>query len=103
MKGKTQSCGCLRREVAGVHLRTHGLSKLPEYKIWKGMKARCFSPNNPRFSDYGGRGIDVCDRWRESFENFYADMGPRPSPGHSIDRIDNDGSCLLYTSPSPRD
>lgn len=76
-----QNCGCVRRAK-------RERMKLPEYGIWKGMVARCASPHLwPR---YAGRGITVCDRWR-SFENFYADMGPRPSMSHSIDRIDNDG------------
>ncbi len=53
------------------------------------MKQRCYSHNKRNFADYGGRGIMVCERWRNSFENFLADMGPRPTPLHSIDRIDN--------------
>lgn len=56
------------------------------------MKARCHRPSDPRFSYYGGRGISVCDRWREDFAAFFADMGPRPSSKHSIDRINNDGN-----------
>jgi hypothetical protein len=73
--------------------RTHGLSKSPEYKAWRSMRLRCCVPTTRRYtwSRYGGRGIKVCDRWLESFENFYADMGPRPTPSHSLDRIDNDG------------
>lgn len=55
------------------------------------MKVRCFAPTNPAYRDYGGRGITVCDRWRESFEAFLADVGARPSPQHTLDRIDNDG------------
>lgn len=70
--------------------RTHGLSHLPEYRIWHGMRQRCRNPNTFRYEDYGGRGISVCKRWNK-FVNFYADMGPRPSPEYSLDRINNDG------------
>lgn len=67
-------------------------SKLPEYRIWTGMIARCSNAKHSAFRRYGGRGIDVCQSWREDFANFYRDMGPRPSANHSIDRIDNDGN-----------
>jgi len=65
-------------------------SKLPEYGIWTGIIARCSNPKNKNYNRYGGRGIGVCQAWREDFENFYRDMGPRPSSRHSIDRKDND-------------
>ena len=84
--GGTRSCGCLSRELA----TTHGLRKTPEYSVWADMIRRGTNPNHPAYKDYGGRGIKVSARWRK-FENFYADMGPRPSPAHSLDRIDNDG------------
>lgn len=86
--GRTQSCGCLRREVAAAKGKTHGMSKSPEYRIWNHMRDRCSNPANADWPDYGGRGISVCDRWQD-FANFYADMGPRPTPSHSIDRVDN--------------
>ena len=63
----------------------------PEYPIWKQMRRRCSIPTHPKYHLYGARGIRVCDRWNDSFVAFYADMGPRPSPAHSIDRIDNNG------------
>lgn len=70
----------------------HGKRLTPEYNVWARMKQRCYNPKDPAFPNYGGRGIGVCVEWRDSFEAFYADMGPRPSSEHSIDRIDNDGS-----------
>lgn len=71
---------------------THGLSASSEHGIWSKMKARCLNINDPSYENYGARGIVVCDRWLNSFENFYKDMGPRPSKNHSIDRINNDGN-----------
>lgn len=69
----------------------HGKTNTAEFTIWQGMLVRCNVTSHTVYSNYGGRGIFVCDRWLNSFENFYADMGPRPSPKHSIDRINNDG------------
>jgi len=67
-------------------------SRHPDYSIWSGMKSRCYNKNEEKYPIYGGRGITVCDRWRESFDNFLEDMGPRPGPGYSIDRIDPNGN-----------
>lgn len=66
----------------------------PEYKIWDGIKQRCLNNDDKGYRNYGGRGIKICDRWRESFDNFVEDMGPRPEPRHlySIDRIDVNGN-----------
>ena len=64
----------------------------PEHNAWNAMKARCLNPEHHAYANYGGRGITVCDAWRESFVCFLQDMGPRPSAEHSLDRIDNDGS-----------
>jgi len=69
---------------------TNGMFETPEYKAWLNMKQRCSNPNRKNYSDYGGRGIAVCDRWL-NFKNFLADMGTKPSPKHSLDRINNDG------------
>lgn len=91
--GHTASCGCWHREGLSNRSATHRLRKSPEYNSWANMKARCLNPENSNYGDYGGRGITVCDRWLNSFERFYADMGPRPTPWHSIDRFpDNNGN-----------
>jgi hypothetical protein len=71
--------------------RTHGESSAPEYRVWSGMRDRCSNPNADKYDRYGGRGIQVCDRWNRSFSAFLDDMGRRPSSDHQIDRIDNDG------------
>lgn len=93
--GNTQSCGCLHRETSARNARksltTHGMRHTAEYRIWRGVKDRCLNPNIKDFPNYGGRGITLCDAWNNSFEEFFNDMGPRPSPAHSIDRIDNNG------------
>lgn len=86
--GNSKSCGCRKRNALGESTTKHGRAGTKLHRIWKGMKSRCYNPNSPRYADYGGRGITVCDRWRESFENFYADMGD-PPPGATLDRKDN--------------
>lgn len=95
LKNKSKmSCGCLRSENGiwrGSINGTHRMSKTPEYAAWHNMRDRCLNETATRFHDYGGRGITICERWNE-FENFYADMGPRPSQKHSLDRIDNEGN-----------
>ncbi len=90
----TKSCGCLSRENFHgkiTHGRTRGYSEPPEYRVWCTMRERCSNPKNHKYISYGARGIAVCDRWLD-FGNFIADMGLRPSPCHSIDRINNDGN-----------
>ncbi len=72
----------------------HGLSKTPEHHVWRHIKDRCCNPKCFRYPLYGGRGIQVCQRWLDSFLNFWNDMGPRPTNKHSIDRIDNDGDYV---------
>ena len=88
--GNTSSCGCLPREMPNS--TTHGLSNTSEYRIWQGMLRRCYLKSEVNFHHYGGRGISICGGWRESFVNFYKDMGQRPSLKHSIDRMNNDGN-----------
>lgn len=82
------SCGCSRWD----HVTTHRMSDSPEHGIWTHIKQRCGNPKNDGFYLYGGRGITVCERWERSFEEFYKDMGPRPSAKHQIDRIDSSGN-----------
>ncbi len=99
--GRSVSCGCFAYEMSKERHSTHGACRdrktTPEYAAWKNLISRCVNPRNARFSDYGGRGISVCDRWlhgengKPGFECFLDDMGPRPD-GMTIDRSDNDGN-----------
>lgn len=92
--GRSQSCGCLKLERIVERSTTHGHARIgkksPTYETWAGMLSRCNNPNNTDYRRYGGRGIAVCERWRE-FTNFLSDMGEKPS-GLTIDRVDNDGN-----------
>lgn len=85
-RGISKSCGCTRFK--------HGCARsgrqTPEYRAWSNMRNRCANPKHADYASYGGRGISVCDRWRDSFKDFLSDMGPRPDD-HSLDRINNDG------------
>jgi hypothetical protein len=90
--GLVLSCGCLRIERVVAATATHRMSRTAEYGIWKGMRRRCDNVNDPRYSNYGGRGIVVADQWRTDFSKFFSDMGPRPSKRHSIERRDNNGN-----------
>lgn len=84
----TKSCGCANQ----IPCKTHGLSYTAEYTIWHDMKRRCYNENNKSYEYYGGRGIQVCERWKNSVENFVEDMGLRPGPEYSIDRKDVNGN-----------
>lgn len=92
----TKSCGCYKFEritqANSTHGQSHGVAKTKEYRTWCKLKARCTNPNDAKWPEYGGRGIQVCSRWLNGFENFYLDMGKAPSPKHSIDRIDVNGN-----------
>lgn len=89
--GNSRSCGCIQKEVAADRKRTHGMHQSREYRSWNKMKQRCINPKNDHFKHYGGRGIIVCDRWRDSFDAFFADMGMRPI-GMELDRRDVNGN-----------
>ena len=86
--GGSKSCGCLMIDKL-IKRTDHGMSNSVEYRCYAGMKARCNNKQDIRYKNYGGRGIAVCDRWVSSFDRFFEDMGYRPTPQHSIDRIDN--------------
>jgi hypothetical protein len=91
--GNTTSCGC--QKLDGSLRRVHGEAKVgsetPEYQTWKGMFLRTTNPKCKTYKYYGGRGITVCERWK-NFQNFLADMGRKPSPKHTIDRINVNGN-----------
>lgn len=84
----TQSCGCIRRET----MTRHGMSRIPEYSVWRAMIQRCTNPRTVGWHRYGGRGISVCHSWLHSFDCFIRDMGRKPTPRHEIDRINNNGN-----------
>lgn len=85
--GSSKSCGCYRSDMH----KKHGMRKSRLYTIWNNMKRRCYNPNNPAFKDYGGRGIGICDAWKNDFCSFVNwALSSGYSPDLSIDRIDND-------------
>jgi hypothetical protein len=94
--GSTRSCGCSRRKVEAKDIgairgkEKHG-RRHPLYGVWCTMRNRCSKPNAVGYPHYGSRGIRVCDRWNNSFQAFVVDMGPKPTPFHTVDRQDNDG------------
>lgn len=103
------SCGCnASRKTMGQRFRTHGKTKTAEHNTWLKMKERCYYPNSKNYQGWGSRGIKICDRWLNSFENFFADMGKRPSSKHSIDRYPNNdgdyepGNCRWATMSEQR-
>jgi hypothetical protein len=90
-RGHTSSCGCLRLEQLHGGSRG-GRARRNECRSWRAMIRRCTVPTQDGYANYGGRGISVCQRWLDSFDAFYADMGKRPSRAYSIDRINVDGN-----------
>jgi len=92
--GESKSCGCLRRDRMGTLTLRHGMARRDhvsaEWTVWHSMHQRCENPRHKSYPDYGQRGIRVCRRWA-GFQNFFADMGKRPTPCHQIERKDNDG------------
>ncbi len=93
--GKSRSCKCLQRDTVVATFTRHGDAPMgaaaPEYQVWASMIQRCQATSDHGYKNYGGRGIKVCARWKD-YANFLADMGRRPTTGHQIDRIDNDGN-----------
>lgn len=90
--GETSSCGCYKSKSISERKFKHGGTAgegMPEFNIWVKMRQRCNSEKDKAFKNYGGRGIKVCNRWLNSFENFLSDMGRRPSPEHSLERKNN--------------
>lgn len=90
-RGKQNSCGCMKRELAAARHYKHGMTKSREHESWMHAKQRCINPKNAAWNNYGGRGITMCESWTDSFEQFFRDMGQCPE-GHTLDRIDNNGN-----------
>lgn len=91
--GTTSSCGCLQKELAAVRIKrmntTHGMSHSSEFTSWVSAKNRCYYKKDKEYARYGRRGITMCPRWLNSFSAFYHDMGAKPTPKHTLERIDN--------------
>jgi hypothetical protein len=92
LNGSAKSCGCLAEIANRNRNRTHGMTGTPEWAAWQTMRQRCNNPAHKQYAHYGGRGISVCESWNTSFDAFLQDMGLRPGPDYSIDRLENDGN-----------
>jgi hypothetical protein len=90
-RGLSKSCGCYNAEQSRVRATRHGMRDHPAYRVWCHIIGRCYNASDARYADYGGRGIYVSPRWRNSFENFWTDMGPTYRTGLTIERKNNDG------------
>lgn len=90
--GNTTSCGCVFTNILLNNITKHNLRYHPLYKTWLNIKNRCNNPNHPRYKDYGGRGIKICEKWENSFSNFLNDMGEKKSEKLTIERINNNGN-----------
>lgn len=95
LSGHTSSCGCYQKEMTSKALKTHGMRHTKIYHVWQSMKDRCQNPKNKRYTDWGARGIRVCDEWEDDFQAFYDHVSRLPhfgEEGYSLDRINNDGN-----------
>lgn len=109
LAGRSRSCGCLKGQELNksqAH-RRHGMRRSPEWDAWRLMKTKCFNVNYRGYSKYGGAGITVCAEWRTSFNSFYRDLGPRPSPYHTLERFDeqkdfNPANCRWVKTRLPK-
>ena len=90
-KGNTKSCGCLRKKVSSELHKTHGMTYSKEYYAWVHAKMRCYNKKDKEYKRYGARKIEMCEKWKNSFEKFYKDIGEAPE-GTSLDRINNNGN-----------
>ncbi|HDY88064.1 MAG TPA: hypothetical protein ENH82_08135 [bacterium] len=90
-RGRSKSCGCLRKETTSKNRKTHGKAATPIYRVWQGIKRRCYCKKSLDYKYYGERNIYVCKQWKDSFETFYSDMGDIPFKGATIERKDNNG------------
>lgn len=87
--GRAKSCGCYSQEIWDQKRYKHGGHRDKLYKVWTAIKQRCLNPADPAYPNYGGRGITICDEWKTDYLAFAAYLGEKPSPKHSVDRIDN--------------
>lgn len=90
--GSTKSCGCIRNGKNTARSKKHGMYNTVEYAAWESMKSRCYNIKSAGYKDYGGRGIVVCEEWKNSFSVFYKDMGDKPEKNYSLERLDVNGN-----------